>query len=592
MGNFNKYPYINFSDLNLDWVLEQVKKITSDYETLSKWREDHEAEYEELKREVAGLIQNMTRPVEPWDGTKAYTRYTLVSYNGDTYIAIQDVPAGVLITNTDYWEEAQTIETELNAIKADLLAVEEATEGAVDTLDLMNSDIITIKGADETIDGFPYGGFCGGCVFRGRELYAFRAAPAHKTTAGDFGEIAFYERKNGNIFEKLDITPIYDSAVYGELRDPNLSVSRDGTRLYLTCFTSFTADGTTHNSVLFAFNEDYLQIGFSAVTDSIFWGNTLETPSGYLLHASYEDNTITLYKSTQAITNSNVGSISWTSSEPFTLTSGRLYAEPTIGYFNNRLVMITRTNGTYASEIAYTFDLEGNSGWVQNASIGRNLHAPALLPYCTGDLLPCSGSVVDADITGDASYRMPYMMLLSFSNSRVNSSSCIAADAEGLIVPASEAPSLGGYTTLVKLHEDTYGIMYYGDTDDENIVAFTEIKLYKSLVNMTYHQMCGSQNEPIYYTTYGKAAYNKSIADWVIAALSDNSFNHICFASATSASDITDRPTGLQSNFAGYAYRVSTQYYVELFFFSSGTPVRAIKTGTSATLGTNTWTIT
>lgn len=124
MGVFSKYPYTDFNNLNLDWVISIVKENDGNVDSLRKWAADHEADYNELKRQVDGLIQNMTRPVEPWDGTKEYTRYTLVSYDGDTYIALKDVPAGVLITNTEYWDEAQTVQTELNAIKADIIELE------------------------------------------------------------------------------------------------------------------------------------------------------------------------------------------------------------------------------------------------------------------------------------------------------------------------------------------------------------------------------------------------------------------------------------------------------------------------------------
>lgn len=589
---FFEFPHTRTYDSDLGWLIKTYNELLADYGSLKAWKTVHEKEYKELKTELDALIANMTSPVEPWDGTIAYKRYTLVEYNGDTYIALQDVPAGVLITDTSYWGQAQTIQAELNAIKSDVNDLEDEVDEALNVVDLLTADIVTIKAADETIDGYPYGGFCGGCVFQGHELYAFRVAPEHRTDENDFGHIVFYERLKTNEFVRFELELTYDPLTYGECRDPNLSVSRDGKRLYVSVFTSFNAGGSTHHSIVFVFNANFTQIGMSVIPNTIFWGNTVETPSGYLLHGEYSGSTLALYKSDQIVTDLNAPSITWTKLTPFTLTAGRTYAEPTLGYFNNKLVMITRTGGTYASEIAYTYNLEGDDGWGTNAGIGMNLHAPALVPYYEGNLLPCSGSIVDAAITGDASYRKPYFILLDFNNPTASTASYVSPVAKGLIAPNSQTPNFGGYTTLVQLHNDVYGIMYYGDTDTDNSVAFVEYDLYRSLLNMTYHTMTGARSDFVVYTTNVKNAYSKSIADWVIAALSEKNAGAIRFTSATSAADIADKPTGLQSNFAGYAYRASTQYYIEVFFFSGTTPVRAIKTGTSATLRSNSWTIT
>lgn len=586
-----EFPHTRTYDSDLGWLIETYKKLTSEYGALSSWKAAHEKEYAALKTEVAALIQNMTRPVEEWDGTKAYLRYTLVDYAGDTYIALQDVPAGVLITNTDYWAPAQTVQTEINAIKNDLNALENDIEDTIETVDLMTSDIITIKSATDTIDGFPYGGFCGGCIFQGRELYAFRAAPAHRTDENEYGKIVFYERSNDNRFTRLSLELQYDPLTYGECRDPNLSVSRDGQRLYISVFTSFTAEGLTHHSIVFVFNANLVQIGYSVIQNTVFWGNTLETPAGYLLHCDYAGNTIALYKSDQIVTNNNAASITWTKLTPFTLTSGRTYAEPTIGYFNNRLVMMVRTGGTYASEIAFTFDLEGISGWTQTIGCEYNIHAPALIPYFEGNLLPMTGSIVNAEITGDASYRKPYFMLISFEDPRIAGASAISPVCGGVIAPNNDTPDFGGYTTIVMLSYDRFGIMYYGDTDADNIVAFTELHLYKSLVNMDYHKLTGVRPDVIYFTPRVAAAYNQSISNFVINALSYHAQSEIFFNSTTSAASLTDKPTGLQSNFAGRAVRVNIQYYIELWYFTGTSMTKAYKTGTFNTLESASWTI-
>ena len=47
---FSVYPYHNFSDYNLDWCIKTVKELTPRVAELEAWRNEHESEYQELKR--------------------------------------------------------------------------------------------------------------------------------------------------------------------------------------------------------------------------------------------------------------------------------------------------------------------------------------------------------------------------------------------------------------------------------------------------------------------------------------------------------------------------------------------------------------
>lgn len=46
---FSEYPYTNFSDMNLDWILSEMKRCLDAIDDLESWKTQHEAEYEELK---------------------------------------------------------------------------------------------------------------------------------------------------------------------------------------------------------------------------------------------------------------------------------------------------------------------------------------------------------------------------------------------------------------------------------------------------------------------------------------------------------------------------------------------------------------
>lgn len=46
---FSQYPYLNFSDYNLDWIIRMVDELLPRVDALETWRADHETEYRELK---------------------------------------------------------------------------------------------------------------------------------------------------------------------------------------------------------------------------------------------------------------------------------------------------------------------------------------------------------------------------------------------------------------------------------------------------------------------------------------------------------------------------------------------------------------
>lgn len=52
----NKYPYTDFHEINLSWLLETVKDIIKEVDSLENWKVQHEAEYQELKAFEQALI--------------------------------------------------------------------------------------------------------------------------------------------------------------------------------------------------------------------------------------------------------------------------------------------------------------------------------------------------------------------------------------------------------------------------------------------------------------------------------------------------------------------------------------------------------
>lgn len=86
MALFENFPYTNFHELNLDWVIQKIKEFNSKLNTAMA-----------AKITVADPIQ--------WDISKQYEQFTVVVDNNRAYLSIAPVPYGVSITDTDYWQE-------------------------------------------------------------------------------------------------------------------------------------------------------------------------------------------------------------------------------------------------------------------------------------------------------------------------------------------------------------------------------------------------------------------------------------------------------------------------------------------------------
>ena len=87
MGLFDQFPYTNFHELNLMWILEALKEIQTTTEQF-----------------VAINSLKYANPIQ-WNILKQYEKNTIVidPQSGTAYISVAAVPAGVALTDTDYW---------------------------------------------------------------------------------------------------------------------------------------------------------------------------------------------------------------------------------------------------------------------------------------------------------------------------------------------------------------------------------------------------------------------------------------------------------------------------------------------------------
>lgn len=90
---FHKYPGTNFHEQNIDWLMEELKNTANEMK-----------EFE---------IVNELYYAGAWDITKQYKRYSVVVDNNLGYMSIKDVPAGIQLTNTDYWVQVSDFAPQL-----------------------------------------------------------------------------------------------------------------------------------------------------------------------------------------------------------------------------------------------------------------------------------------------------------------------------------------------------------------------------------------------------------------------------------------------------------------------------------------------
>lgn len=93
MGLYEHWPYTNFHELNLDWIVKEMKDMTV-----------------RIENYVAELGIKYADPFD-WDITHQYEQNTLViePISGTAYLSLQPVPSGIDITNTTYWTPVFTL---------------------------------------------------------------------------------------------------------------------------------------------------------------------------------------------------------------------------------------------------------------------------------------------------------------------------------------------------------------------------------------------------------------------------------------------------------------------------------------------------
>lgn len=113
------WPYSNFHDLNLDWVISVIRELET-----------------KITQFVALNTVKYANPLQ-WDITRQYATNTVVidPQDGTAYLSTKPVPQGVQITNTEYWTPIFTLQNFTTALKK-AIALPQETIGAGASADI------------------------------------------------------------------------------------------------------------------------------------------------------------------------------------------------------------------------------------------------------------------------------------------------------------------------------------------------------------------------------------------------------------------------------------------------------------------------
>ena len=108
MAFYDKFPYTNFQELNLDWIINALKILE-----------------QEQKEFINNNVIKYANPIG-WNITTQYEANTVVTdVNGNAYISSQPVPSGVNITNTEYWSKIGNFDALWTSVKEGITTADE-----------------------------------------------------------------------------------------------------------------------------------------------------------------------------------------------------------------------------------------------------------------------------------------------------------------------------------------------------------------------------------------------------------------------------------------------------------------------------------
>lgn len=130
MGFFENFPYTNFHEMNLDWVLKEI-------ENLKVYIENYTA----VNRVAYAGI---------WDITKQYPQWALVTSEDSTYLSSKPVPVGIPLDNEDYWILLADLDPRIAGIIQNLSVLNNQVDVLNNQVGVLNNQVGVLPTATST----------------------------------------------------------------------------------------------------------------------------------------------------------------------------------------------------------------------------------------------------------------------------------------------------------------------------------------------------------------------------------------------------------------------------------------------------------
>lgn len=134
MAFFNEFPNTRTYDSDLGWLIKTLGTMLDQVESLTLREDIDREDIKKIKNDIEEILTAIKKPIDDWDAAKTYPIYSMVTYEDKMYVAVQDVPLGVGIGDTRYWEESAGLVTLISALQsdvADIMAEQDRPSGSL-----------------------------------------------------------------------------------------------------------------------------------------------------------------------------------------------------------------------------------------------------------------------------------------------------------------------------------------------------------------------------------------------------------------------------------------------------------------------------
>lgn len=155
MGVFNHFPYTNFHELNLNYILEQIGKYDNIISSFQAWQEESEADYAEILERVNALDLEMST-----FQTDINNQFDTLEAQLTAQINALDAQTRATLTAaiTEFRNEINSLiaetENEIAALKADVNAAILEVDGRMDANNQLIRDYVEYR-LNKFIQDFP-----------------------------------------------------------------------------------------------------------------------------------------------------------------------------------------------------------------------------------------------------------------------------------------------------------------------------------------------------------------------------------------------------------------------------------------------------